>query len=59
MQVLDLVLRLKDRKERLEVLKEAAQGKGNKVPVCGITTLRANAGQVLSDMEDQDAIPDK
>ena len=59
MQVLDLCLRLLTRGERMDVLRESCKGNGQKVPVCGLTALRSNSAQLVSDMEDRDLIPDR
>ena len=59
MRVLDLCLRLRTRSERMDVLRESCTGNGKKVPVCGLTALRSNSAQLVSDMEDRDLIPDR
>lgn len=60
MQILDVVLRLLSRNERMSILRQAASGQGgNDVPPCDIKRVRGAALQLVSDMEEQDAIPDR
>ncbi|DBB14614.1 hypothetical protein WJX82_003763 [Trebouxia sp. C0006] len=60
MQILDIVLRLLSRNERMSVLRQAASGQGgDDVPPCDIKRVRGAALQLVSDMEEKDAIPDR
>ena len=60
MQILDVVLRLLSRNERMSILRQAASGQGgNDVPPCDIKRVRGAALQLVSDMEEQDAVPDR
>lgn len=60
MQVLDTVLRLLSRSERMSILRQAATGKGDaQVPACDIKRIQGAALQLVSDMEEKDAIPDR
>ncbi|KAL0035493.1 hypothetical protein WJX77_008779 [Trebouxia sp. C0004] len=60
MQILDIVLRLLSRNERMSTLRQAASGQGNDdVPPCDIKRVQGAALQLVSDMEEKDAIPDR
>lgn len=60
MQVLDTVLRLLSRSERMIVLRQAATGQSsNEVPACDIKRIQGAALQLVSDMEEKEAIPDR
>ena len=60
MQILDIVLRLLSRNERMSILRQAASGQGgDDVPPCDIKRVRGAALQLVSDMEEKDAIPDR
>ena len=60
MQILDIVLRLLSRNERMSILRQAASGQGgDNVPPCNIKRVRGAALQLVSDMEEKDAIPDR
>ncbi len=60
MQILDIVLRLLSRNERMSTLRQAASGQGsNEVPPCDIKRVQGAALQLVSDMEEKDAIPDR
>ena len=60
MQVLDQVLRLLSRGERMNTLRQAATGQGGAaVPRCDIRRIQGAALQLVSDMEENDAIPDR
>ena len=60
MQVLDTTLRLLSRSERMSILRQAATGQGDaEVPACDIKRIQGAALQLVSDMEEKDAIPDR
>ena len=61
MQVLDVILRLLSRGERMGVLKEATSGQSssNGPPQCDIKRIQAAATQLVTDMEEKEAIPDR
>lgn len=60
MRILDMVLRLLTRSERMNTLRLAATGQGGEaVPSCEIRRVQGAALQLVSDMEEKDAIPDR
>ena len=67
MQVLDTVLRQLSRSERMSTLRQSAtgqgdtmpSGQGDTVPSCDIKRIQSAALQLISDMEEKVAIPDR
>ncbi|KAL3148749.1 hypothetical protein ABBQ38_014160 [Trebouxia sp. C0009 RCD-2024] len=59
MRVLDTVLRLLSRSERMSTLRQSASGQGDTVPSCDIKRIQGAALQLISDMEEKVAIPDR
>lgn len=59
MQVLDTVLRQLSRSERMATLRQSATGQGDTVPYCDIKRIQGAALQLISDMEEKVAIPDR
>lgn len=59
MRVLDTVLRQLSRSERIGTLRQSATGQGDAVPSCDIKRIQGAALQLISDMEEKVAIPDR
>ena len=59
MRVLDTVLRQLSRSERMGTLRQSATGQGDTVPSCDIKRIQGAALQLISDMEEKVAIPDR
>lgn len=59
MRVLDTVLRQLSRSERLSTLRQSATEQGGAVPSCDIKRIQGAALQLISDMEEKVAIPDR
>ena len=59
MRVLDTVLRQLSRSERMRSLRQSATGQGDAVPSCDIKRIQGAALQLISDMEEKVAIPDR
>ena len=59
MRVLDTVLRQLSRSERMGTLRQSAIGQGDTVPSCDIKRIQGAALQLISDMEEKVAIPDR
>lgn len=59
MRVLDTVLRQLCRSERMSTLRQSATEQGGAVPSCDIKRIQGAALQLISDMEEKIAIPDR
>lgn len=61
MQVLDKMLSLLSRDERMTLLRKAMQGGDPRldVPGCDIRRIQGAALQLINDMEEKEAIPDR
>ena len=61
MQILDKMLSLLSRDDRLTLIRKAMQGGDPRmeVPGCDIRRIQGAAQQLISDMEEKEAIPDR
>lgn len=59
MRVLDTVLRQLSRSERMSTLRQSATEQGAAMPSCDIKRIQGAALQLISDMEEKIAIPDR